>query len=240
MRSTNSSNIRIEVVKNKEEGGQVAHQLIKEAMEKGAKVFGLATGSTPETLYKELRESDLDFSDKIAVNLDEYIGLEADHPQSYAYFMQDQLFDAKPFKETHIPDGMAPEDTEVERYNDVLEKNPIDVQILGIGTNAHIGFNEPGTSFDTKTHKVRLTADTIQANKRNFDSEDDVPEFAYSMGISSIMAAGKIILMAYGKNKAEAIKKTMNGPVTEEVPASILQKHPNVVVIVDEDAASQL
>lgn len=240
MHSTKSSNIKIEVVKNKEAGGKKAFGYIKEAVNEGAKVFGLATGSTPETLYQELRESDLDFSDKIAVNLDEYVGLEADHPQSYAYFMQEQLFDAKPFKETHIPDGMAPEEAEVERYNGILEKHPIDVQILGIGTNAHIGFNEPGTSFDTKTHKVKLTADTIQANKRYFESEEEVPKHAYSMGIDSIMAAEKIILMAYGKNKAEAIEKTVNGPVTEEVPASILQQHPDVVIIVDEEAASQL
>ncbi|MER2063290.1 MAG: glucosamine-6-phosphate deaminase [Alkalibacterium sp.] len=240
MHSTDSSNIIIEVVKNKEEGGKKAFGHIKEALENDAKVFGLATGSTPETLYKELRDSDLDFTGKIAVNLDEYIGLEADHPQSYAYFMQEQLFSAKPFMETHIPDGLAPEETEVERYNAILEKNPIDVQILGIGTNAHIGFNEPGTSFDTKTHKVKLTDDTIQANKRYFNSEEDVPKYAYSMGIDSIMAAEKIILIAYGKNKADAIEKTVNGPVTEDVPASILQKHANVVIIVDEEAASQL
>lgn len=240
MHSTNSSNIRIEVVKNKEEGGKVAYELIKEAVEEGAEVFGLATGSTPETLYKELRESDLDFSDKIAVNLDEYIGVEGDHPQSYEHFMQEKLFDAKPFKETHIPDGLAPEEIEVARYNEVLEKNPIDVQILGIGTNAHIGFNEPGTPFDTETHKIKLTEDTIQANKRYFESEDEVPEYAYSMGIASIMAAKKIILMAYGKNKADAVEKTVNGPVTEDVPASILQKHPDVVIIVDEEAAGNL
>ncbi|GEK89618.1 glucosamine-6-phosphate deaminase [Alkalibacterium putridalgicola] len=240
MHSTNSSNIKIEVVKNKEEGGKVAYRLIKEAMEEGAEVFGLATGSTPEMLYKELRESDLDFSDKIAVNLDEYIGLEADHPQSYEHFMKEQLFNDKPFKETHIPDGLATEEDENERYDEILEKNPIDVQILGIGTNAHIGFNEPGTPFDTKTHKIKLTEDTIQANKRYFESEDEVPDYAYSMGIASIMAAKKIILMAYGKNKAEAIEKTVNGPVSEDVPASILQKHPDVVIIVDEEAASQL
>lgn len=240
MHSTNSSNMKINIVKNKEEGGKLAFQLVKEALEKGAEVFGLATGSTPEMLYKELRESDLDFSDKIAVNLDEYYGLAADHPQSYKYFMQENLFNAKPFRETHIPDGLAAEETEVKRYDDILDKKPVDVQILGIGTNAHIGFNEPGTSFDTKTHKVRLTEDTIQANKRYFESEDEVPEYAYSMGIASIMEAGKVILMAFGKNKAEAINKTVNGPVTQDVPGSILQKHPNVVIIVDEEAASEL
>ncbi|WP_091529651.1 glucosamine-6-phosphate deaminase [Alkalibacterium subtropicum] len=232
--------MRIEVVKNKKEGGKVAYRLIKEALEEDAEVFGLATGSTPETLYKELRESDLDFSDKIAVNLDEYIGLASDHPQSYHSFMQEHLFDSKPFKATYIPDGTAKEEVEVERYDKILEEHPIDVQILGIGTNAHIGFNEPGTPFGTKTHKVKLTEDTIQANKRNFDSEDEVPGHAYSMGIASIMAAKKIILMAYGENKAEAIDKAVNGPVTEDVPASILQNHPDVVIVVDEEAASRL
>ncbi|MDN6193563.1 MAG: glucosamine-6-phosphate deaminase [Alkalibacterium sp.] len=232
--------MKIEIVKNKDKGGEAAYNHIKKEIEKGADVFGLATGSTPEPLYKEIRKSDLDFSDKVAVNLDEYIGIGKDHPQSYAFFMKEQLFAEKPFKETHIPDGLAPEETEVDRYNTILDENPVDVQILGIGTNAHIGFNEPGTSFETKTHKVMLTDDTIEANKRYFDSKDEVPKHAYSMGIASIMAAKKIILMAYGENKAEAISKTVNGPVTEEVPASILQKHPDVTLIVDEAAASLL
>jgi len=226
-------------VKDKVEGGQKAFDIIKEGLEQGAKVFGLATGSTPETLYEALTESDLDFSDKIAINLDEYIGLEQSHPQSYHYFMNDKLFNQKPFKETHIPNGMAGEE-ELARYDQVLEDNPIDIQILGIGTNAHIGFNEPGTSFDSKTQKVFLTQETIESNKRFFDSEDDVPKHAYSMGIDSIMGAKKIILLAYGGNKAEAVANTVNGPVTEEVPASVLQNHPDVIVIVDEAAASNL
>jgi len=226
-------------VKDKVEGGQKAFDIIKEGLEQGAKVFGLATGSTPETLYEALTESDLDFSDKIAINLDEYIGLEQSHPQSYHYFMNDKLFNQKPFKETHIPNGMAGEE-ELARYDQVLEDNPIDIQILGIGTNAHIGFNEPGTSFDSKTQKVFLTQETIESNKRFFDSEDDVPKHAYSMGIDSIMGAKKIILLAYGENKAEAVANTVNGPVTEEVPASVLQSHPDVIVIVDEAAASNL
>ncbi|MCC5896195.1 MAG: glucosamine-6-phosphate deaminase [Alkalibacterium sp.] len=232
--------MKIIKVKDKHEGAKKAFDLIKEALQNDAEVFGLATGSTPETLYKELRESDLDFTDKIAVNLDEYIGLSADHPQSYSTFMNDQLFKAKPFKETHIPDGLAEEQVETERYNAILDSNPIDVQILGIGTNAHIGFNEPGTPFDTDTHKVSLTDATIEANKHNFSSANDVPRFAYSMGIKSIMSAKKIILLAYGENKAEAIANTVNGPVTERVPSSILQKHPDVVLIVDEAAASKL
>lgn len=240
MSSTTNSNMKIIRVKDKEEGGKKAFELIKEAYENGAEVFGLATGSTPETLYAELRNSDLDFSDKIAVNLDEYIGLDSSHPQSYHTFMTEQLFNEKPFKETHIPDGLADEESEVKRYNAILERYPIDVQILGIGTNAHIGFNEPGTPFDTHTQKVSLTPETIEANKRFFESEEDVPKSAYSMGIESIMAGKKIILLAYGENKAKAIADTVNGPVTEDVPASVLQNHSDVVLIVDEAAASQL
>lgn len=240
MNSTENGNMKIIKVKNKQDGGEIAYKLIREAHQSGATVFGLATGSTPETLYSVLRKSDLDFSDKIAINLDEYIGLAGDHPQSYKTFMKEHLFNDKPFKETFIPDGLAEEESEVKHYNTVIESNPIDVQILGIGTNAHIGFNEPGTPFDTQTHKVALTDATIEANKHNFDSENDVPRFAYSMGIKSIMSAKKIILLAYGENKAEAVANTVSGPVTEDVPSSILQKHPDVVLILDEAAASQL
>lgn len=240
MSLTNKNNMTIFKVKNKKEGGQKAFELVKESHEKGAQVYGLATGSTPETLYAEIRKSELDFSDQIAVNLDEYIGLPSEHPKSYSTFMKEHLFQHKPFKETYIPDGLEEEEVEINRYNTILENHPIDVQILGIGTNAHIGFNEPGTSFDTLTQKVSLTDETIESNKRYFDSEEDVPRYAYSMGIKSILSAKKIILMAYGENKAEAIAATVNGPITEEVPSSILQTHPDVVLIVDEAAASQL
>lgn len=240
MSSTKHSNMEIITVKDKEEGGKKAFALIKEAIDNGAKVFGLATGSTPETLYKEIVKSDLDFTDKIAINLDEYIGLAPTHPQSYHYFMTEQLFSEKPFKETHIPNGLANEEEETARYDEILEQNPIDLQILGIGTNAHIGFNEPGTAFDSQTQKVSLTDETIEANTRFFESSDDVPKAAYSMGIASIMAGKKIVLLAYGENKAQAIADTVNGPVTEDVPASILQNHSDVVLIVDEAAASKL
>lgn len=240
MNTTDHENMTIIKVKDKREGGEKAFELIKKAHEEGAQVFGLATGSTPETLYSVLRKSELDFSDKIAINLDEYIGLSAEHPQSYSTFMNEHLFESKPFKETFIPDGMEAEEVEIKRYNDILDQYPIDAQILGIGTNAHIGFNEPGTSFDTKTHKVALTEATIEANKHNFESEDEVPRFAYSMGIRSIMAAKKIILIAYGEKKAAAVARTINGPITEEVPSSILQRHPDVVLILDHAAASQL
>ncbi len=239
--TSNKNNIEIIVVKDTQEGGKKAFEIIKNELENGMKVLGLPTGGTPETMYEALRNSDLDFSDVVAINLDEYIGLEADHPQSYSYFMNEKLFNHKNFKETHIPDGLASdEDAENTRYDEVIEDNVIDLQILGIGTNAHLGFNEPGSSFDGKTSKVTLTDDTIEANKRYFDSADDVPRYAYSMGLGSIMSAKKVLLLAYGENKADAIANAVNGDITEAVPASILQKHNDVIFVVDEAAASKL
>lgn len=204
-------------------------------------VMGLATGSTPLDLYKQIRESALDFSQCMSVNLDEYVGLKPTDPQSYHYFMQEHLFNAKPFKESFFPDGTNPDAGEVtRRYDEILAQHPIDLQILGIGRNGHIGFNEPGTSFDSHTHRVALTASTIAANARFFDNQDEVPRYAYTMGIASIMAAKRIILLAFGDAKAEAIRQTVNRPVTPDVPASVLQRHPNVTVVLDEAAASQL
>lgn len=238
MRSEN--NIEVIIVKDPNEGSQKAFELVKKELDEGLKVIGLATGSTPKILYKKIRESDLDFSDVVAINLDEYIGLAPEHPQSYHYFMNDHLFNHKAFKETHIPDGLAEEEAETSRYDEVLAEHPIDLQILGIGVNGHIGFNEPGTPFDSLTNKFKLTEETIQSNKRFFDNEDEMPGYAYSMGLASIMSADKIVLIAYGEGKADAMAQTLNGPVTEEVPASILQRHKNCLVILDEAAASLL
>lgn len=234
------NNIEIIRVKDKAEGGKKAFEIIQKELEAGLKVIGLPTGSTPETMYEEIRNSELDFSEVVAINLDEYIGLAPDHPQSYHYFMNEKLFQAKPFKETYMPNGLGSEEEETKGYDQIIEEHPIDLQILGIGTNAHLGFNEPGSSFDGLTEKVELTEDTIEANKRFFESADDVPRHAYSMGLASIMSADKIMLLAYGDNKADAIANAVNGPVTEEVPASILQKHEDVVLILDEAAASKL
>lgn len=222
------------LVKNQVEGGQVAFDLLKESLVAGAQTLGLATGSSPIALYQEMVESDVDFSKLYSVNLDEYVGLAPDHEQSYHAFMKAQLFDAKPFKESFLPDGMAKD------YDDVLAQHAIDLQILGIGSNGHIGFNEPGTPFDSQTHVVDLTDSTIEANSRFFASRDQVPTKAISMGIASIMAAKKIILFAYGDKKADAIFKMVKGPVTEEVPASVLQNHPDVTLILDEAAAAKL
>lgn len=235
-----SNNIEVVVVKDALEGGKKAAELVANELEKGLKVIGLPTGGTPETMYAELRNSDLDFSDVVAINLDEYIGLETDHPQSYEHFMNEQLFNHKTFKETHVPDGLAEEAAETERYDNVIADNPIDLQILGIGTNAHLGFNEPGSDFDGLTRKVDLVESTIESNKIYFDSADEVPRTAYSMGLGSIMGAKKVLLLAYGENKADAIANAVNGDITEAVPASILQKHADVVFILDEAAASKL
>ncbi|MBO3093100.1 glucosamine-6-phosphate deaminase [Schleiferilactobacillus harbinensis] len=233
--------MNIITVKDAQEGGQKAFNIFKEALADNAKVFGLATGSTPITLYEALTASDLDFSDKTSINLDEYVGLAPDNPQSYHYFMQQHLFNKKPFATSYVPDGLATDaDAETQRYDDIIAANPIDLQILGIGRNGHIGFNEPGSPLTGKTHKVPLTQSTIDANARFFENEEDVPRFAYSMGIGSIMTAKHILLMAYGENKADAIQKMVEGPVTNHVPASALQNHNNVTIIVDEAAASKL
>ena len=228
-------------VKDAEEGGKKAFELIKEGIENGAQVLGLATGSTPETLYQEMVKSDVDFSHCVSINLDEYIGLSGDNDQSYRYFMNSHLFNQKPFKATYVPNGQA-EDLEAEcrHYEEILANHPIDIQILGIGENAHIGFNEPGTPFDAPTQVVELTESTINANKRNFEKIEDVPTTAISMGIGSIMKSKKVILIAYGEAKAEAIANTINGEMTIDVPASVLQNHPDVTIILDDAAASKL
>ena len=228
-------------VKDAEEGGKKAFELIKEGIENGAQVLGLATGSTPETLYQEMVKSDVDFSHCVSINLDEYIGLSGDNDQSYRYFMNSHLFNEKPFKATYVPNGKS-EDlaAECRHYEEILANHPIDIQILGIGENAHIGFNEPGTPFDAPTQVVELTESTINANKRNFEKIEDVPTTAISMGIGSIMKSKKVILIAYGEAKAEAIANTINGEMTTDVPASVLQNHPDVTIILDDAAASKL
>lgn len=228
-------------VANAEEGGKKAFELIKEGMNNGAKVLGLATGNTPETLYKEMTASDVDFTEMTSVNLDEYVGLGGEDEQSYRYFMNKHLFDKKPFKETFVPNGKAEDlDAASAEYEKIIDAHPVDIQILGIGQNGHIGFNEPGTPLDSLTHVVELTESTINANKRYFDKVEDVPTRAVSMGIGSIMKGKKMILMAYGEAKAEAIKGMIDGPVTTDMPASALQNHQDVVVIIDDAAASKL
>lgn len=207
-------------------------------------VLGLATGSTPIGTYKQLidwyNKGDLDFADIRSVNLDEYKGLPADNDQSYAYFMRQNLFDHVNIKKenTYIPNGLETDvEYECNRYNTIIRSlGGIDLQLLGIGNNGHIGFNEPGEAFEKETHCVKLTENTIQANARFFESIDDVPKYAYSTGIKNIMQAKSILLVASGKAKADALYKSLFGPITPSVPASILQLHNNVSIVADEEA----
>lgn len=209
-------------------------------------VLGLATGSTPLGTYKNLidwyKKGDLDFSKVSSVNLDEYRGLPADNDQSYRYFMKTNLFDQVNIDQsrTYVPDGMEPDSDKACRNHDniIKEMGGIDLQLLGLGLNGHIGFNEPASEFPKGTHCVDLTKSTIEANSRFFASIDDVPTQAYTMGIQSIMLAKKILIIASGANKAEIIAKAFLGPVTPEVPASILQMHPDVTLVADEAALS--
>ena len=233
--------MKILVTKNKEEASQTAFKLLQTDIINGAQVLGLATGSSPLGLYQKMTNSPVDYSNLISINLDEYVGLKPTDPQSYHYFMEHHLFTQKPFAKSFIPDGSNLNATKViNHYNQILATYPIDTQILGIGNNGHIGFNEPGTPFDSQTHKVKLTPATINANARFFTSSKDVPTEAYTMGIGSILQAKHIILLAFGEQKADAINKMVNGKITTAVPASILQKHPNVTVILDKQAASKL
>ncbi|MFU2182586.1 glucosamine-6-phosphate deaminase [Streptococcus pluranimalium] len=233
--------MNIITVKDAQEGGKVAFELLAEKMATKIKTLGLATGSSPLGFYEAIRQSDLEFSDMVSINLDEYVGIDDQNEQSYAYFMQKELFDAKPFRVSYLPDGKADDlEAAAKAYDQIIAENPIDFQILGIGRNGHIGFNEPGTSFDETTHIVDLAPSTIEANSRFFDSIDEVPKQAMSMGIASIMASKTIVLMAFGAEKAEAIKQMIQGPVTESLPASVLQKHKDVIVIIDEAAGSKL
>ena len=209
-------------------------------------VLGLATGSTPIGAYKRLIEGyeagDLDFSQVKTYNLDEYRGLPGTHDQSYRYFMNVNLFDHVNIDKanTHVPDGLM-EDYEAacaEYDAAVAAAGGQDLQLLGIGNNGHIGFNEPGDAFVKGTHCVDLTESTIQANSRLFDSIDDVPRQAYTMGIGTIMAAKTVLVMANGEVKAQAVHDMIYGPITPSCQASILQLHPNVVVVADEAALS--
>lgn len=233
--------MKIIVVKDKIIGGAKAFEIFNEGIKNGAKVLGLATGSSPLTLYSNMVNSGLNFEHITSINLDEYVGLTPDNDQSYHYFMQKNLFDKKPFKKTYVPDGMTNDVAQYcKQYDQIIKDNPIDIQLLGIGRNGHIAFNEPGTPFDSTTHEVKLTENTIKANSRFFENEDEVPKSAICMGIANIMSAKKIVLLAFGAKKQDAIKKTVEGPVTEEVPASILQKHPDTTLIIDEAAAQKL
>ncbi len=240
--------MQYQVVKDTQQMGRLAAELFSEQIAgKPDSVLGLATGSTPLPLYAELvkrsHAGKTDFTNVRTVNLDEYVGLGPAHPQSYRYFMQRNLFDHIPVKpeNTSLPDGMADDLTAVCRDYDarIAAWGGIDLQLLGIGHNGHIGFNEPGTVFTLKTHVVQIAERTRLANSRFFnDDPGQVPSQTITMGIGNIMGARKIVLLVSGRSKAQIVRRAFFEDVTPEVPASVLQLHANVTIIADEDAAS--
>ncbi len=240
--------MKVIITENYEEMSQKAAEIIIGVIKSNPNaVLGLATGSSPIGTYnlmaKDCKENGTSYKNVKTVNLDEYVGLTADHDQSYAYFMRTNLFDNIDIdqKNTHLPCGSA-KDTqkECDRYNALLEELVPDVQVLGLGSNGHIGFNEPNTPFGSVTHLVDLTENTIKDNSRLFASIDEVPRQALSMGIKNIMQAKSIVMVVSGQNKAEAVKGMVKGEVTPALPASVLQLHPNVTVVCDKAAASLL
>jgi glucosamine-6-phosphate deaminase len=211
-------------------------------------VLGLATGSSPIGTYKQLidwyNKGDIDFSQVSTVNLDEYKGLSQDNPQSYYYFMYENFFKHIniDLKKVHIPNGMEYDiEKECSRYDNIIKSlGGVDLQLVGLGNNGHIGFNEPDGDFKKMTHLVALTQSTIDANSRFFDSVDEIPRFAYTMGIKSILQAKKIVIVVSGEDKAEIVETAFFGAVTPEVPASILQLHSDMILVGDDAALSRV
>ena len=242
--------MRVIIVKDKKEMGVRAAQLVAEDMKRkvGPYVLGLATGSTPLTLYSEWirmhKDEGLDFSTCISFNLDEYVGLCGTHDQSYRYFMNVNLFDKVNInkRNTFVPDGLAKDvDEFCERYEGMIDDvGGIDYQVLGIGGNGHIGFNEPGSSLGSLTRIKTLTEQTIKDNARFFAKLADVPTQAITMGIGTVFKARRVVLLANGANKADAIKNALEGPVSSMCPASALQLHRWATCVIDEAAASKL
>ena len=241
--------MKVIVKEDYDEISRLAAKMIAEVVKKKPDaVLGLATGSTPVGTYRELirmhKEDGLDFSRVLTFNLDEYRGLKPDHPASYHYFMRENLFrdiNIKPAN-THVPDGLGDniEESCKEYEKAIVKAGGIDIQVLGIGGNGHIGFNEPSSPLSSRTRKQNLDARTIRDNARFFKSMDEVPKSAITMGIGTIMEARQILLLANGGSKADAIARTVEGPVTESVPASVLQRHANATIIIDRAAASKL
>ena len=241
--------MRIIKTKDYDDMSRKAANVISAVMtEKPACVLGLATGSSPIGTYKNLIEryenGDLDFSQVTTVNLDEYKGLDHDNDQSYYYFMRENLFKHVNInmERTNVPNGMEPDSEKAcEAYNEIIHSvGQIDMQLLGIGHDGHIGFNEPADHFPKETHCVDLTETTINANARFFASREDVPTQAYTMGIQTIMSAKKVLMVASGADKADIIAQAFFGPVTPQVPASILQFHPDFILVADEVALSKV
>ncbi len=239
--------MNIHVFESREEVKKAAAAVFTaQILRKPDSVLGLATGSTPVETYAELvrlyKAGIVDFSQVKTYNLDEYVGLPSDHPESYISFMRRNLFDHINLKEYHLPNGLARDLLqECRDYEDSIKRaGGIDLQLLGIGNNGHIGFNEPNDQFVFETNQVKLTESTIKANRRFFDSEDQVPREALSMGIGTIMQAKSILMICLGEGKADIVSKMVNGPVDPQVPASILRMHKEVTVLLDREAASKL
>lgn len=241
--------MNVVVVKNYYEISIQAAQLIAEQItKKKNSVLGLATGQTPVGMYQELikmfKRGDIDFSEVRTFNLDEYYGLPSKHPQSYHHYMWDTFFKYINIKKEniHLLNGATENiKEECNQYEILIQKHGgIDLQILGIGDNGHLGFNEPAIGLNSKTHLVNLSEETIQANSQYFDDIQKIPRQALTMGIGTIMKAKKIVLLANGRKKSQAIERTIHGPVSTEVPATVLQLHNNVLLIIDEEAASQI
>ncbi len=237
--------MKIIVTRTYDDMSKEAFRLVKEIVAKKKNAcLGLATGSTPLGLYDLLVKDHLDnkttYKDIKTVNLDEYVGLDKDNINSYAYFMRTNLFDKLDINlsNTFIPNGIASNyEEECNRYNKVLEELIPDIQILGIGSDGHIAFNEPNTPFSSLTHVTSLEESTIKDNSRLFNSIDEVPTKAFTQGIKNIMNAKQIVILASGKNKQNAVYNMIKGNVNESCPASVLQLHPNCIAIIDEDAA---
>ena len=240
--------MKIIITKNYEElSAKAAEVMLGVVKQTPEAVLGLATGTTPLGLYAKMisdhRENGTDYSQIRTVNLDEYKGLPRTHEQSYAYFMKKNLFEGLGIapEQTNIEDGTAKDEkSECARYDALLEQLPRDIQLLGLGSNGHIAFNEPGTPFGSGTHVVTLAESTVKDNARLFEDISEVPRKAYTMGIKQIMQAKKILILASGSNKADAVYKMVKGEVTEQVPASVLQLHPDCTLIADEAAAQKL
>jgi glucosamine-6-phosphate deaminase len=236
------------IVKNNKEAGQKVGTMFLDAVKNNPEIIlGLATGSSPISTYEYIIENSkdgaVDWSKVTTFNLDEYKGLEPTHKKSYRYFMNENLFDGININKenTHVPSGAISSNEEAAKYDDAIRNaGGIDIQLLGLGINGHVGFNEPNTPFESITSIVDLTESTIEANSRFFQSKDEVPTQAISMGLQSIMNAKKVILIATGENKAEAVKHLVEGPVSTEWPCTVLLNHADVTVVIDEEAASQL
>ena len=239
--------IKVIVCENYEDASDKAFEEFKQYLKPG-KVLGLATGSTPLGLYSRMVSDHINnntsYEDIKTFNLDEYVGLPISHPESYYAFMHRNLFDKIDIKEenVHVPCGLGEDiQTKAKEYDEMIDKSPVDCQILGIGSDGHIAFNEPGTSFTSLTHITDLAESTINDNCRFFDNDiSKVPTQAVTQGIGTIMKAKNIIMIATGENKAKAVKDMLEGPIDEACPASILQKHNNVVVILDKPASKLL